>query len=133
MALPDASFWIMYGPVATWCSPYVLGFFLSNGAAYCLGTGEVSIIPRAPPASTPPLALLKWKTIVLLSGVVMPLLSVVPGFASTLAPMMSPKEAPAWPLATVLKKPRSTAYLTSLDVTSRLTGAENFTPLRILT
>ena len=33
----------------------------------------------------------------------------------------------------MLKKPRSIAYLTSLDVTSRLTGGENLTPLRIFT
>jgi hypothetical protein len=36
-------------------------------------------------------------------------------------------------LLTVLKKPRSIAYLTSLDVTARLTGVENLTPLRIFT
>ena len=30
-------------------------------------------------------------------------------------------------------KPRSIAYLKSFDVTSRLTGLENFTPLLILT
>jgi hypothetical protein len=33
---------------------------------------------------------------------------------------------------TVLKKPRSIAYLTSLDVTTRLTGGENLTSLRSL-
>ncbi len=33
----------------------------------------------------------------------------------------------------MLKNPRSIAYLTSLDVTSRFTGGLNFTPLRILT
>jgi len=33
----------------------------------------------------------------------------------------------------VLKNPRSIAYLTSLDVTSRLTGGLNFTPGLIFT
>jgi hypothetical protein len=36
-------------------------------------------------------------------------------------------------LFTELKKPRSTAYLTSLDVTTRSTGGENFTPSLIFT
>ena len=36
-------------------------------------------------------------------------------------------------MATVEKKPRSIAYLTSFDVTSRSTGGENLMPVRILT
>jgi hypothetical protein len=31
--LPDALFLIMYGPVATWCIPYVEVVFESNGLA----------------------------------------------------------------------------------------------------
>ena len=33
----------------------------------------------------------------------------------------------------MLKNPRSIAYFTSADVTSRFTGGENFTPGRIFT
>ena len=37
--LPALLFFSMYGPVATWFSPYSEGFFLSNFSAYSFGTG----------------------------------------------------------------------------------------------
>src|SRR3954465_1630870 len=48
------------------------------------------------------------------------------------APSMAAKYVAYWP-PTFSEKKRSMAYLTSLEVTSRFTGGENFTPLRILT
>ena len=57
----------------------------------------------------------------------------MPGLAPTFAPTRSGKYVATKPLSELLKNPRSIAYLTSLDVTSRLTGGENLTPDLILT
>ena len=57
----------------------------------------------------------------------------VPGATPCLAPSRPPKYEPTYALATVLKKPRSIAYLTSREVTSRFTGGEKRTPWRIFT
>jgi hypothetical protein len=83
----------MYGPVATWFWPYTDGFCLSNFAAYSSGTGAESGSASAP-ATTPPVPLLRLKTIVWSSGVSMPEIF-APGLAPTFAPTRSPKYAPA--------------------------------------
>lgn len=44
------------------------------------------------------------------------------------APWSTEKYAPAYPLATLVAKPRSIAYLTSAEVTSRFTGGLKWTP-----
>src|SRR5690242_18971211 len=49
------------------------------------------------------------------------------------APLITPKYAVAYPLATDDAKPRSIAYLTSADGTSRLTGGLNLIPCLIFT
>jgi len=66
-------------------------------------------------------------TIVRSSGVSMPA-NVVPGRTPERAPTMSPKYNPAYGLATDVKNPRSIAYLTSREVTSRSTGGEKRIP-----
>ena len=57
--------------------------------------------------------------------------TVVGGFVG--APTTSPKYAGTYPFATLEAKPRSIAYLTSADVTSRFTGGLKRTPLRMRT
>src|SRR4051812_27956456 len=120
----------MYGPVATTCVLYVEGFFSSYFCAYSLGTGTVIGMTSA--AATPtPEGLESLMTRVWSSGVSRPaMLLNLPGFLG--APTMSVKYVVYW-LATFCVNARSNAYLTSLDVTSRLTGGENFTPLRSFT
>src|SRR3954454_16059582 len=120
----------MYGPVETTCVLYVDGFLASYFCAYSLGTGTVIGMTRAAATPTPD-GLLSLMTSVWLSGVSMPLIGLYePGFLG--APTMSVKYVPYWPPTFSVKK-RSKAYLTSLEVTSRLTGGENFTPERSLT
>src|SRR3954453_22596482 len=120
----------MYGPVATTCVLYVDGFLASNFLAYSSGTGAVIGITSA--AATPtPEGLESWMTSVFGSGQVMPEIGLnEPGFLG--APVMSVKYV-VYSLATFAVNARSKAYLTSLQDTARLTGGENFTPLRILT
>src|SRR3954470_20445053 len=120
----------MYGPVNTTCVLYVDGFLASYFLAYSCGTGTVIGITSA--AATPtPLGLLSLMTSVWWSGVVRPEIVLnEPGLEG--APTMSAKYVVYWP-PTFSVKARSIAYLTSFDVTARLTGGENFTPLRILT
>jgi hypothetical protein len=73
------------------------------------------------------------KTSVVEFGVSMPRMSgtVLVGFVG--APTRSPKYAETYPVATLVSKPRSIAYLTSADVTSRFTGGLKRTPLRMCT
>src|SRR3954454_24402302 len=120
----------MYGPVNTTCVLYVDGFLASYFLAYSSGTGAVIGMTSA--AATPtPAGLESWMTRVWSSGVVMPEIDLKePGFFG--APTMSVKYV-VYSLATLAVKARSKAYLTSLEVTSRLTGGPNFTPLRIMT
>src|SRR3954449_975301 len=120
----------MYGPVNTTCVLYVDGFLASYFFAYSCGTGTVIGMTSA--AATPtPLGLESLMTSVLSSGVCRPEISLKdPGFVG--APTMSVKYVVYWP-PTFSVNARSMAYLTSLDVTARLTGGENFTPLRSLT
>ena len=61
----------MYGPVATWKLPYSLGFLASNFLAYSGGTGALIGSTRAP-ITIAAFASVRWKTIVYLSGVVIP-------------------------------------------------------------
>src|SRR4051794_39508363 len=83
-------------------------------------------------AATPtPAGLDSLITSVWSSGVVMPEIDLKePGLVG--APTMSVKYV-VYSLATFAVNARSKAYLTSLEVTSRLTGGENFTPVRSLT
>ena len=71
------SFSIMYGPVATWCSPYVDGFSASYCFAYSSGTGELTGRVRAPvtPAAV---VLVSLISSVVSSGAVIPLMSGAP-------------------------------------------------------
>src|SRR3954471_14723136 len=62
----------------------------------------------------------------------MPEIGLTPLVGFVGAPTIGWKEPGDWP-PTLIEKKRSIAYLTSFDVTSRLTGGPNFTPLRILT
>ena len=75
--------------MATWFWPYIDGFCSSSFAAYSSGTGALNGRASAP-ARTPPVPRESLKTIVLSSGVRMPLIS-VPGLAPGAAPTRSPK------------------------------------------
>ena len=79
----------MYGPVATWWSPYDELFPWSNFRAYSAGTGAVSGSCRAD--TKMPLGFESLKTISYLFGVWMPemLGTVFPIFVG--APWMTPK------------------------------------------
>jgi hypothetical protein len=90
---PDESFLIMYGPVATWCIPYVEVVWESNRFAYSCGTGAVISNPSEPVKT--PSGRLSRNTIVSLLGVWMPLMSGTPFVAFLGAPTTSPKYAPA--------------------------------------
>ncbi len=67
------------------------------------------------------------------SGVVMPEMGWTPLVGFFGVPSMEEKNAVAYWPPTLAEKARSKAYLTSLEVISRLTGGANFTPLRIFT
>src|SRR3954452_13818907 len=120
----------MYGPVAMTCVLYVDGFLASYFLAYSCGTGAVIGMTSA--AATPtPAGFDSLMTSVLSSGVVMPEIDLKePGFFG--APTMSVKYV-VYSLATLAVKARSKAYLMSFEVTTRLTGGENFTPSLIFT
>ncbi len=79
----------MYGPVASWFSPYVVCGSASNFLAYFSGTGAVAGYASAPAAMTPPTGRLNFSTTVESSGVVMPEI-LVPASTPTLAPSRSP-------------------------------------------
>src|SRR4051812_30921300 len=120
----------MYGPVATTCVLYVDGFLASNFDAYSLGTGTVIGITSAAATPTPD-GLESLMMSVFGSGQVIPEIGLrLPGLDGT--PWMSVKYV-VYSLATLAVKARSKEYLTSLQVTSRFTGGENFTPWRIFT
>src|SRR4051812_38610727 len=129
--LPWASFLTMYGPVATTCVLYVEGFFASNLRAYSSGTGIVIAIARAAATDTAS-GRESLNTIVWSSGVVMPEMAFAPFVGASGVPAIELKYEPYWP-PTFAEKKRSKAYLTSFEVTSRLTGGLNFTPGFILT
>src|SRR6185503_15517837 len=118
--LPEASFLIMYGPVATWCRPYVDCVWLSNFRAYDAGTGAVIGSPSAPTKT--PDGCCNLKTRVVEFGVWMPRMLGIRCAGLFGAPTRSPKYAAAYPFATLVSNPRSIAYFTSADVTARLTG-----------
>ncbi len=86
---PDESFLIMYGPVATWCMPYVEVVWSSNCFAYSRGTGAVMGSPSEPVKT--PSGCLSLNTIVSLLGVRMPLMFGTPFVAFAGAPTTSPK------------------------------------------
>ncbi len=93
LMFPDASFLIMYGPVETWCIPYVEVVSLSYLLAYSRGTGAVIRRPSEPVKM--PSGRFSRNTIVLLFGVWMPLMLGTPFVAFAGAPTTSPKYAPA--------------------------------------
>src|SRR3954470_13495596 len=121
----------MYGPLNATCVLYVDGFLASNLPAYSLGTGTVIGITRAATNETA-VGSLRWKTIVWSSGVSMPEIGLTPVVGLAGAPLMTANEPGYWP-PTLTEKKRSIAYLTSLEVTARLTGGAYLTPWRILT
>ena len=90
---PEASFLIMYGPVATWCMPYVDVVWSSNCLAYSRGTGAVMSRPSEPVKT--PSGRLSRKTSVVLFGVWIPVMFGTPFAAFDGAPTTSPKYAPA--------------------------------------
>src|SRR4051794_4892305 len=72
-------------------------------------------------ANDTPVGRLSEKTIVCGSGVVIPEIARTPRVWRDGAPLMPVKYPGYWP-PTLTEKNRSTAYLTSAEVTSRLTG-----------
>jgi hypothetical protein len=88
--LPEASFLIMYGPVATTCVLYVEGLFASYFFAYSSGTGIVIGITSAAETTTAS-GRLSLKTIVWSSGVVMPEIDSTPFVAVFGAPAIELK------------------------------------------
>src|SRR4051794_9810361 len=121
----------MYGPLNATCVLYVDGFLASNFDAYSLGTGTVIGITRAATNETA-VGVLRWKTIVESSGVSMPEIGLTPVVGFCGAPSMMLKYPGYWP-PTLTEKKRSTAYLTSAEVTARLTGGAYLMPDLILT
>src|SRR3954453_408256 len=109
----------MYGPEEMTCVLYVDGLFASYFFAKSSGTGAVTGITRAA-ANETPTGDLSLKTIVWSSGVVMPEIGLTPLVGFVGAPAVGWKEPGYWP-PTLIEKKRSIAYLTSFDVTSRLT------------
>jgi hypothetical protein len=79
----------MYGPVATWCWPYVDGCCLSNFWAYSFGTGAEAGMLRQP-ATIAPRGRSSLNTIVWASGVVMPEMSLALPDWNALRPVRSP-------------------------------------------
>src|ERR1700761_4490312 len=113
----------MYGPVATSAFvPYVVGACLSIGPANSCGTGA-EIGRLSAPMTTCACGLVRWNTIVVLFGVV------IPGTGPPLALDAPSTEAKyvMYGFATLGFQPRSIAYATSFDVTVRLTGGLNLT------
>ena len=82
----------MYGPVKTWCCPYVDCLPLSNFDAYSFGTGTVHGSASAWPAA--PVGTENLSTRVLASGVVMPEIS----FALPLLNASRPARVPRYAL-----------------------------------
>ena len=92
MSLPYASFWIMYGPVATWWLPYVDGVLASYFSAYSSGTGVGRGSASACGHDRRPSALVSLKTIVVVvGGLDARDRSLSPSWPPTSAPWMSPK------------------------------------------
>src|SRR5689334_21280058 len=121
----------MYGPVATTWVLYVEGLWASNFFAYSSGTGIVIGITSAAATETAA-GRDSLNTIVWSSGVVMPEIGLTPFVGALGVPSMELKYEAYCP-PTFSEKKRSKAYLTSFDVTARLTGGLYLMPGLILT